>query len=97
MVSKGWAVEGSVSSGDYSTRTAATVRCLIRRGGSRILRGRIVRLGLDGLRALGETFICEAGLNVQGYFDGAFHSESWVIDLEGVNGASQAPATCTWR
>jgi hypothetical protein len=26
-----------------------------------------MRLGLDGLRALGETFICEAGLIVQGY------------------------------
>lgn len=40
-----------------------------------------MRLGLDGLRALGETFICEAGLNVQGYFEGAFHSESRLLDL----------------
>lgn len=56
-----------------------------------------MRLGLDGLRALGGTFICEAGLNVQGYFEGAFHSESWLLDLEGVNGASQAPGTITWR
>lgn len=29
-----------------------------------------MRLGVDGLRALGETFICEAGLNVQDFYLG---------------------------
>lgn len=46
-----------------------------------------MRLGVDGLRALGGTFICEAGFkgfNVQGYFgifEGAFNSESWLDRL----------------
>lgn len=30
-----------------------------------------MRLGLDGSRALGETFICEAGLNIQGMWRAA--------------------------
>lgn len=30
-------------------------------------------------------------------WEGAFDSESWLIDLEGVNGAPQAPGAITWR
>lgn len=62
-----------------------------------------MRLGVDGLRALGGTFICEAGFkgfNVQGYFGilrAHLTAKAGWIDLEGVNGASQAPAAFTWR